>query len=116
MIDRTFNNDVARFRRSGKQLEIGDPIMTKMSGYPPWPADIKGFTKDKKRIKCYFYGSHNSGSVDYDKTIPFFDSFETIRLLCLRQPKDFEKGINEIEIKYGVPQHLSCLREIESVE
>lgn len=116
MIDKTFNNELARFIESGKQLEIGDPILTRMSGYPPWPADVEGLTKDKKRIKCYFYGSHNRGSVDYNKTLPFFDALETIRLLCLRQPKDFVKGVREIEIKYGVPEQFSCLREFETIE
>lgn len=120
IIDSTFKQQLQKFRETGKQLEIGDSVLAQMSGYGPWPSCIEGFTKNKQRIKCYFYGSHDRGSVDTTKVIPFDDAFDTIRLINLRKKigylKQFVKGINELEIAHGVPEHLSSLRELESLE
>lgn len=120
MIDRTFKQQLQSFRKTEKQLEIGDPVLAQMSGYGPWAAKIEGFTKDKKRIKCYFYGSHDRGTVDVTSAIPFPDAFPSIRLINLRKKigpmKDFVKGIKELEIEQGVPENLSSLREFDTIE
>lgn len=41
---------------------------------------------------------------------------KTIRLIAIRKPKDFIKGIREIEIEHGVPENLSSITEIETLE
>lgn len=121
MIDRTFKQQRQSFQKTGKQLEIGDPVLAQMSGYGcAWPAVIEEFTKDKKRMKCYFYGSHNRGTVDVMKAIPFADAFQSIRLINLRRKigymEDFVRGVKELEIERGVPENLSSLREFDSIE
>lgn len=87
-----------------------------MRGYPPWPAKVLGFTKNGQKIKCSFYGSHNTGSVGIDQAIPFLESFECIRLIKIRNPREFIKGVREIEIEQGIPNIASSLRDYESIE
>lgn len=120
MIERTFKQQLRDFLSSECRLKIGDPILAQMAGYGPWPGNIEGFTKDQKRIKIYFYGSHDRGTVDIQKAIPFSDAFQTIRLIVLRRKigywKEFEKGVRELEIEYGIPNTLSSLREMEALE
>lgn len=117
LIDQTFKQQLKDCQQNFK---IGDPILAQMSGYSPWPGHVEGFTKDKKCLKCYFYGSHNRGSVNVSRAIPFVDAFQCIRLLSLRKRvgymKDFIKGIKELEIEYGVPVNLSSLKEVDSLE
>lgn len=81
------------FQKSGKQLKKGDAILAQMRGYDPWPAKIVDFIGSKKTIKCYFYGSHNTGPVGVKHVIPFTESLETVRLILLRNRIDFSKGI-----------------------
>lgn len=120
MIDRTFKQHLQDFKKTGNQLKIGDPVLAQMSGYGPWPSLIEDFTKDKKRIKCYFFGSHDRGSVDITKAIPFADAYHVIRLITLRKKigylKEFVKSVKELEIQCGIPINLSSLRELESLE
>lgn len=120
MIDRTFKQQLQDFQNTGQQLKIGDSVLAQMSGYRAWPAKIEDFTKNKTRVKCYFYGSHNRGTVDVTKAIPFADGFQTIRLINLRKKigpmKDFAKGIKELEIDQGVPENLSSLREFDVID
>lgn len=87
-----------------------------MCGYCPWPAKIVGSTQNHRRVKCYFYGSHNNGTVDVNRVIPFEKGLEVIRLINLRHTKNFAKEIREIEIENGVPEELSALREMQSIE
>lgn len=115
LIDSTFKNAAKKFENSGGKIEKGDAILAKMSGYCAWPAHVDGFTQNRRRIKCFFYGSHNIGSVDINQVIPFKEAFALIRLINLRNPRDFAKGVREIELKYGVPDELSALREIEAI-
>lgn len=115
LIDNSFKASLKDFQNSGKQLDVGDCVIARMRGYCPWPAKITGITKDRRRIKCYFYGSHDNGSVDAKQVIPFEDAHETIRLLCIRRPNEFIKGIREAELENGVPDELSCIRLTESV-
>lgn len=94
----------------------GQVVLAKMAGYCPWPARIEGFTKNRLRIKCYFYGTMNRGTVDTNKTIPFQNAHEMVRLINIRSPKYFAKGVKELEVEQGVPPELSSLREIDCLE
>lgn len=116
MIDDTFKKEVKTFEKNGKHFKIGDMVLAKMSGYGPWPSRVDGFTKNGLRAKCYFYGSNNNGSVDTNRMIPFEDASEIIRLINIRNPIDFAKGVREIEILNGIPHELSALRAIEPIQ
>lgn len=58
-------------------------VIAKMKSYAPWPAKVVGFTKNRKKVHVYFYGTHNSGSVKINEITPFQYSDEVIRLLLL---------------------------------
>lgn len=111
-----FEKQLEIFRQKEMQLKKGDAILAKMRGYDPWPARILDFTNNKKTIKCYFFGTHNTGSIGIRNAIPFADALETIRLICLRNSIGFVKGIMEIETEYGVPKDLSSLKECEAIQ
>lgn len=115
-INSTFKNSLKEFEKSKLQLEIGDYVLSRMTGFLPWPSKITSFTKDKRRAMCYFYGSHNNGPVGVKQIIPFKDGFETIQLAKLRHLTDFNKGIREIEIENRIPEEMSSLREIAVIE
>lgn len=115
VIDSTFKKEARTFENSEEKFQYGDAILAKMSGYCPWPARVDGFTQNGRRIKCYFYGSHNTGNVDLNQAIPFKNAFSIIRMINLRNQRDFAKGVKEIEMQYGVPDELSALREVESI-
>lgn len=112
----TFKTSVKEFRKTGIKLEIGDYVIARMKGYSPWPAKISSFTKNRCRALCYFYGSHNNGSVDINEIVPFSNGYDSIRLLMMRNLKDFQKGIRELEIVHGIPENLSSLRETISIQ
>lgn len=95
---------------------IDDLILGRMRGYPPWPARICSFTKDKRSASCYFYGACNNGPINVSKIVPFADAYEVIRLLAIRDPNNFKKGVRELELEIGIPEHLSSLREQASIE
>lgn len=116
LITATFENQLQNFQNIGMQLKKGDQILARMRGYDPWPAKILDFLNNKKLIKCYFYGTHNTGTVGIKNAIPFGEAFETIRLICLRNPFGFIKGIKEIEIESRVPEENSCLKEFEAID
>lgn len=116
VIDDTFNSLTKKFHESKKSLQIGDAILGRMRGYPPWPARICSFTKDKRSASCYFFGAHNNGPINVNKIVPFDEAYEVIRFIAIRNPKEFKKGIRELEIEYGIPDHLSCLKEQLSIE
>lgn len=103
------------FKMSGQSLQIGDFVLARMRGYSPWPSKIISFTKDRRRAKCYFYGSNNNGSVQIQEIIPFRDGFDVIRLLKIRNDNVFIKGVREVEYINGIPEHLSSLREINAL-
>lgn len=115
-ITSSFENQLQHFHNGGTGLKIGDIIIARMRGYSPWPAKIEKFSANKKSFNCYFYGTHNSGPISTKNAIPFADAYPTIRLICLKSPPCFIKGIKEIETEYGIPSELSCLREINSIE
>lgn len=114
-ITASFENQLQIYHKSGIQPKVGDAVLARMRGYDPWPARIIGLKNKNKNVECYFYGAHNSGSVGSKNIIPFVDAFETVRLVCLRNPKNFVKGIQEIEIEFGVPTELSCLKEFDAI-
>lgn len=111
LINKTFKNACKEFQKQQTLPKIGDFIMGHMKGYCPWPAEIISFTKNGNRVGCYFYGTHNTGSVNIDKLILFKDGFEVIRLINIRNPNRFRKAVMELETAFGIPQHLSSLRE-----
>lgn len=108
-IKRTFKKSLKDFKDSQNELAVGDFVLARMRGFKPWPAKITSLTK--KGAVCYFYGSHNNGPVSLNEIIPFFEGLESIRLIRIRPPKDFEKGIREIEIENNIPEELSSLRD-----
>lgn len=116
LIRNTFKQSLKEFHNSGKKLEVNDYVIARMKGYSPWGAKIVSFTKDKRRAMCYFYGSNNNGSVDTKEIIPFKSGFSAIRLLNIRNANEFAKGIREIEIENGVPEHLSVLKENSPIQ
>lgn len=115
-ITNTFKNSLKEFEKTKHQLQIGDLVLAKMSGFEPWPGKITSFSKDKRMAKCFFYGSHDNGPVGVRQIIPFKDGLDTIRLVKLRHLVNFEKGIREIEFKLGVPESMSSLRETASIQ
>lgn len=115
VIDSTFKREAKLFENSGEKFQYGQEVLAKMTGYAPWPARVEGFTKNGRRIKCFFYGSHNTGTVDINQVIPFKNAFSIIRLINLRNPRDFAKGVKEIEMRCGVPDEFSALRETKAI-
>lgn len=115
-IDAAFQKELKIFHESGEQLKVGDAVLARMKGYLPWPGRIQRITSNNKSINCYFFGTHNSGSVGSKNIIPFTSAVETVRLVCLRSPNHYIKGVKEIEIEYGVPDDLSCMNELKSIE
>lgn len=116
VIDSTFKREAKLFENSGEKFEKGEAVLAKMSGYCAWPARVDGFTQNGRRIRCFFYGSHNTGTVDTNQAIPFKNGFSIIRLIHLRNPQDFAKAVREIEMQNGVPDELSALRESAAIE
>lgn len=116
IINNTFKTSLREFQTTEKMLKVGDHVMAKMRGYSPWPARIISFTKGQRSAKCYFYGSHNNGSVTIKEIVPFENASETIRLIATRKPIDFIKGVREIEIERGISQDQSVVKEIEALQ
>lgn len=115
LIDTQFTNALTQFARSSRSFKVNDYVLARMRGYPPWPARIVNFTKNGQTMKCYFFGSDNNGSVDYRKAIPFEDAYEVIRLIKIRNPNEFVKGVRELEMKIGIPDILSSVRDVEQI-
>lgn len=82
----------------------------------PWPARIQNIGKNNKTINVYFFGTGERGTVGSKSIIPFSRARETIRLMCLRSPKQYIKAVKEIEKAYGVPKALSCLIKLNSIQ
>lgn len=115
-INKTFKIALNEFQKKEVQLMVGTHLLARMKGYPPWPGKITSFTKDRSRVSCYFYGCQNNGSVSVKEILPFVDGIDTIRLLNLRRMNSFRKGVREIEMEAGVPEHLSLLKEQQAIE
>lgn len=115
-IEAAYQKELKFFHESGKQLQIGDAVVARMKGYLPWPGRVESFTSNNKSINCYFFGTHNTGPVGSKNIMPFTSAIETIRLVCLRSPTGYIKGIQEIEIESGVPEEMSCINELKSIK
>lgn len=90
-------------------FEIDQYVMAKMKSFSPWAAKIIGFIKNHKKAYVYFYGTHNSGSVDVSDITLFKESQEVIRLQLLRHLDFFTKGIKEIEAELGITEEFSII-------
>lgn len=95
----------------GAELTIGKVVISKMKGYSPWPGTVRGFTKDKKRVQFFFFGTKNNGSCDVGETISLNLCHEVIRLMLLRPLPTFAKGIREAEISLGIPDDHSITNQ-----
>lgn len=114
-IDTAYKNELKRFHESDEQLNVGDAVIARMRGFLPWPARVQSFAPNNKMINCYFYGTHNFGLIGKKNIMPFPCARETVRLVCLRSPNGYIKGVKEIEIEHDVPEGLSCLNELKSI-
>lgn len=90
-------------------FEVDQFVIGKMKSFPPWPCKIVGFTKNRKKVHVYFYGTHNSGSIEVNEITLFENSDEVIHLLLLRHLQCFAKGIREVEVELGIPAELSII-------
>lgn len=115
-INNTFKIALKEFQKKEVKFVVGGYVLARMRGYTPWPAKVTSFTKNGSHVSCYFFGSHNNGSVSVKEMVPFMDGFDTIRLIKLCHMIDFERGIKEIELEHGIPENLSSLKETESIE
>lgn len=116
LIDAEFEKELQKFIESKQQLQIGDYVMARMKGFPPWPGRVENFSSNSKMVACYFFGKHNCGPVGSKNIIPFALANETARLVCLRPPNAYIKAVKEIEVKSGVPRELSCLNALKSIK
>lgn len=96
-------------------LQIDDIVMGKMFKFCTWPGTIIEFTKDKKRAKILFFGTHNICSVNISEIVPFSAAHKVIRLILLRNPNDFSKGILEAERVLGIDENLSITKQQNAI-
>lgn len=115
-IDAAYQKELREFHESEIQLKIGDPVVARMKGYLPWPGRIENFSSNNKTINCFFYGTHNTGAVGSKSVMPFSFAVETVRLVCIRSPNQYIKGVKEIEVEHGVPEELSCLTDLKAIK
>lgn len=104
-----------KIQNKNKSLDVDEYVLAKMKSYSPWPAKITGFTKNRKKAYVYFYGTHNSGSVEVNEIAAFQDAGEVIRMLLPRHLICFEKGVVEIERELGIPDELS-ITKVNAIE
>lgn len=116
LIDAKFEKEFQKFIESKQQLQIGDIVMARMKGYPPWPGRVENFSSNTKIVTCFFFGTHNCGPVGSKNIIPFILASETARLVCLRPPNAYIKAVKEIEYRNGVPEESSCLNTLKSIK
>lgn len=114
-IEAAYKKELNIFHESRKQLSVGDAVIARMRGFLPWPGRIQSIGPNNNTIYCYFFGTHDSGPVGSKNIIPFHGARETIRLVALRSPKKYVKGVKEVEVEYGVPEEMSCLNELKSI-
>lgn len=98
------------------KIEIGDIVLAKMSGYSPWPSRIEDFSKNRKRINVYFFGTNNRGSVNATEVVAFEHCFNLIRYLSFRKFSEFHKSVIEVETLLGIESHLSLLKECQAIQ
>lgn len=110
-METVYQEELNNFHESGEQLQIGDAVIARMRGYMPWPGRVQSL--NNKIITCYFFGTNNIGPVGAKNVMPYSFAKETVRLVCLRSPNKYIRGIMEIEAVCGVPEELSYLNEID---
>lgn len=115
VINAAFREAKKKFGESKKQLKSDDYVLAQMRGYAPWPSKIVDFTKNGQRAKCFFYGTRNFGMVETNQIIPFTDAVELVRLINMRNPMNYAKGVRELEIDLGIPSNSSVLRELAAI-
>lgn len=98
------------------ELENGQIVLGKMRGYSPWPARLCGFSKNKKRVQLYFFGTNNNGSVDIGETVAFEFTTEVIKLLLLRPLPSFYKAVREAECVLGIAEDQSITNQAHALE
>lgn len=96
-------------------LSIGQTVIAKMKSYAPWPAQIKGFSKNLKRAEVFFFGTSNSGMVGIDEIVDIMHARDVMRLLLLRKIPSYAKAVGEMERVCGIPHKYSLLREILAI-
>lgn len=116
LINDAWRNCKKRFQSSGQVINVGDFVLAKMKSYSPWSAQVKGYSKNMKRVQVHFYGTNNEGTVDASEIVPFDICEKVVRLLLLRRISMFHKSIFEIERILAVPSELSLLKECESLQ
>lgn len=116
LIEGAWRSNKKGFLHSERLLKVDDIVIAKMRGYPPWPGQLASFTKNKKRASVYFFGTHNTGSVDVTEIVPIEFCHEVIRLLLLRKMGEFYKAVAETEVLLKVPDNLSLLKEVEALK
>ncbi|MQL89868.1 hypothetical protein Taro_022454 [Colocasia esculenta] len=52
-----------------QQWKVGDLVLAKMKGFPPWPAAISepqkwGYSSDRKKLFVYFFGTKQMVHMD----------------------------------------------------
>lgn len=115
-IDAAFERELRVFHESDDKLNVGDAVLARMKGFLPWPGCVEGFASNNKMVRIYFFGTHNSGPVGSKNIVPFSVGRETVRLVCLRPPDLYTKGVKEIEIKIGIPDKSSCQNKLKSIK
>lgn len=91
-------------------IRIEDLVMAKMSGYCPWPGQVKCFTW-KTRVQIFFFGENNYGTVDKTDIVPFEKCNDVIKLLLLRKCNTFHKAVSEVETILQVRPEFSLFNE-----
>lgn len=71
IIKTNFKYSLKQFQATKQTFQVGDRVLARMKGFSPWPARIISFTKNRLSARCYFYGSHDNGSVAVNEIIPF---------------------------------------------
>lgn len=103
------------FRAANTPIREDDLVLAKMKSYSPWPARVDGFSKNKKRMNVYFYGTNNTGIVDAVEVVKFEQCHDVIKLLLLRKISEFHKAVREIESILGIRPELSLLKELQQL-
>lgn len=115
LIDAAYEKELQMFHESKQQLNAGDAVLARMKGFLPWPGRVESFTSNNKMIRCYFFGTHNSGPVGSKNIVPFSLGRETVRLVCLRSPDAYIKGVKEVELECGIPDEFR-LNKLKSIK
>lgn len=118
LIDDAYDKELKQFHEKKQTLNVNDAVVARMKGHLPWPGRIQYFKSNNKIINCYFFGTHNSGPVGSKNVMPYSFARETVRLASLRSnghTNGYTKGVQELELEYGVHASLSYLKELNAI-